>query len=308
VEGRFAPGTVADLEPEIRRMADDLLDDALAGESRMDVVDDLARWLPMVTIAAVLGVPPEERETFKEWSDTVVAGPQLTGGDREALQERQQDAIDAMQEYFAEVMARREAEPQDDLISDVIAAEGADLSTAEIRGIFQLLLIAGNVTTTNLITNAVWCVATEDVDVGVLRDEDGIQGLVEEVLRYRSPVQWTTRIATEPVEIDGVAIDEGARIRTWIGSANRDPAHFEDPETFRPGRSPNDHLAFGRGIHFCLGAALARLEARVALSALFERIENPQLLETPTEPVASPFLYGPQALPIAYDRREGATA
>lgn len=308
VEGRFAPDTVGDLEPEIRRMTDDLLDDALAGEARMDVVDDLARWLPMVTIAALLGVPPEERATFKEWSDTIVAGPQLTGGDRDQLRSRQQAAIDAMQEYLADVMARRAEEPRDDLISDVLAAAGEDLSTAEIRGILQLLLIAGNVTTTNLIANAVWCFATEDVDAGIRRDGAALETAVEEVLRYRSPVQWTTRIATESLEVEGHEIAEGARIRTWIGAANRDPAVFDEPATFRPDRSPNDHLAFGRGIHFCLGAALARLEARVALAALFERVENPRLLDAPAAPVASPFLYGVQELPIGFDRRQGGQA
>ena len=303
VEGRFAPGEVAALEPEIRDVAAGLVDEAIAGRDRMDVVDDLARWLPMVTIAALLGVPPEERETFKEWSDTLVAGPQLTGGDRDRLERRQEEATRQMREYFTEVMARRAAEPRDDLMSDVIADRGAELTEAEIRGIFQLLLIAGNVTTTNLIANAVWCFADQGVVEDVAGDDDLLATAVEEVLRYRSPVQWTTRIATEPVEVEGLEVDEGERIRTWLGAANRDPERFDEPERFVPDRSPNPHLAFGRGIHFCLGAALARLEARVALSALFDRVEDARLVDREYEPVAGTFLYGVQRLPIEFDRR-----
>lgn len=289
VEGRFAPGEVDALEPEIRDVAADL-------------VDDLARWLPMVTIAALLGVPPEEREIFKEWSDTIVAGPQLTGGDRERLEERQETAVHAMADYFREVMDRRAAEPRDDLVSDLLAERGNELTDPEIRSVFQLLLIAGNVTTTNLIANAVWCFANQDVVEDVAGDEALLATAIEEVLRYRSPVQWTTRIATDTVEVEGVEIDEGERIRTWIGAANRDPERFDEPERFVPDRSPNPHLAFGRGIHFCLGAALARLEARVALSTLFDRIENVRLTETAYEPVAGTFLYGVQRLPIEFDR------
>ncbi len=303
VEGRFAPSEVERLEPEIREMATDLVDDAVAGDQRLDVVDDLARWLPMMTIAALLGVPPSERETFKEWSDTIVAGPQLTGGDRDRLEARQDAAGDEMRAYFTDVLARRAADPQDDLMSDVMLEQGDELTEQEIRGIFQLLLIAGNVTTTNLITNAVWCFATHGVVEDVAADEELLTTAIEEVLRYRSPVQWTSRIPTEPVVVEGVDIPAGEQIRTWLGSANRDPAQIDDPDQFVPDRSPNPHLAFGRGIHFCLGAALARLEARVALSTLFERIRDVRLVETEYEPVAGTFLYGVQALPIEYERR-----
>lgn len=303
VEGRFAPGEVEQLAPEIRRMATDLVEDAVAG-GRMDVVDDLARWLPTMTIAALLGVPPEDRERFKEWSDTIVAGPQLTGGDRDALDERQEAAGREMRDYFMEVIARRAEEPQDDLISDVLLeeGEGGDLTSGEIRGIFELLLVAGNVTTTNLITNAVWCLAANDCVDAVRGDTEAIERAVEETLRYRSPVQWTSRIPTERVEIEGHEVEAGTPVRTYIGSANRDPAVFDRPDEFRPDRDPNPHLAFGRGIHFCLGAALARLEARIALSELFDRVENVGLATTDLEPVAGTFLYGVRELPIRFER------
>jgi cytochrome P450 len=284
-------------------MATELVEEAVGG-GEMDVVDDLARWLPTMTIAALLGVPPEERERFKEWSDTIVAGPQLTGGDREALQERQEAAGREMRDYFMEVMARRAEEPRDDLISDVLLEyDGGDLTEGEIRGIFELLLVAGNVTTTNLITNAVWCLAANDC-VGTVRgDEDALERAVEETLRYRSPVQWTSRIPTEPAEVEGHEIAAGTPVRTYIGSANRDPAVFDRPDEFRPDRDPNPHMAFGRGIHFCLGAALARLEARIALSELFDRVEDVRLAATDLEPVAGTFLYGVRELPVRFERR-----
>lgn len=302
-EGAFAPGEVAALEPEIRDLAERLVDEAVAGERRLDVVEDLARWLPTMTIAALLGVPPAERERFKEWSDTLVAGPQLTGGDHEGLAERQRVAQREMREYFGEVLDRRSVEPKDDLVSHLLREAEDDLTRPELRGVVQLLLVAGNVTTTNLIANAVWCLANQDAIRKVRADEAGLESAIEEVLRYRSPVQWTSRIATEPVEIEGHMIDEGETIRTWLGAANRDPAVFDEPDRFVPDRAPNPHLAFGQGIHFCLGAALARLETRIALSTLLERIEAVELVETAYEPVAGTFLYGLQHLPITYRRR-----
>lgn len=302
VEGEFAPGAVADLEPEIRDLAESLVDEAVAGENRLDVVEDIARWLPTMTIAALLGVPPDERERFKKWSDTLVAGPQLTGGDREGLQQRQEAAASEMQAYFEEVLERRAAEPKDDLVSHLVQETSEALSTAELRGIVQLLLIAGNVTTTNLIANAVWTFVEQGVLADLRADEERLESGIEEVLRYRSPVQWTNRIATEQVEIEGHTIEAGESIRTWIGAANRDPAVFDDPETFRPDRSPNPHLAFGRGIHVCLGAALARLEARIALETLCDRIHDVELVDTDYHPVASTFLYGVQRLPLIYER------
>lgn len=302
VEGRFAPGAVTELEPAIRDLAQSLVDEAVAGENRLDVVEDVARWLPTMTIAELLGVPPAERERFKEWSDTLVAGPQLTGGDRAGLRERQESAAAEMRTYFEAVLERRAVEPRDDLVSHLVQETSEELSTPERRGIVQLLLIAGNVTTTNLIANAVWTFVEQGVVEDVAADEELRESAIEEVLRYRSPVQWTNRIATEQVEIEGHTIKAGDSIRTWIGAANRDPAVFDDPETFRPDRSPNPHLAFGQGIHFCLGAALARLEARVALSTLFDRIHAVELVDIDYRPVASTFLYGVQRLPLIYER------
>lgn len=302
VEAFFTPGAVESLEPDVRRTAERLVDEALADGDRFDLVSALSYPLPIMTIAALLGVPREDREQFKEWSDTVVAGPQLTGGDQTRLEDRQREAGQALVDYFDGVVERRRENPRDDLVSKVLTADdgGQLLTDEELLGLFRLLLVAGNVTTTNLITNAVWCLCEWD-RLGAVRDESSLAGVVEETLRFRSPVQRTSRVATEDVEVDGHRVPEGDTIVTWLGAANRDPARFEAPDQFRPERSPNPHMAFGRGIHICLGAPLARLEGRIALEVLFDRVEDLRLVDAAYEPLPSTFLYGVQELPVEID-------
>ena len=168
-----------------------------------------------------------------------------------------------------------------------------------------LLLVAGNITTTNLIANAVRCFADagEDLFDRLRGDERGLTTALEEVLRYRSPVQAMTRIAAEDVELRGETIEEGDRIIVWLGSANRDERRFEDADEFRPDRSPNQHLGFGHGTHYCLGAPLARLEAKIALTELLDRVENVRLADEDLQPLRSSFVYGVESLPIRYDER-----
>lgn len=304
VEEFFTPSAVASLASEVRSTTEALLDDAVDG-GRMDIVSALAYPLPIATIAALLGVPREDRDRFKEWSDTVIAGPQLTGGDQDRLDDRQREAGQALVDYFGTVVERRRRAPQDDLISEVLVDDehGRALSDEELLGLFRLLLVAGNVTTTNLITNAVWCFTNWGCIDELRGDEDRLRAAIEEVLRYRSPVQRTSRIALEDTEIAGRHVEEGDQVVTWLGSANRDPDRFDEPDRFIPDRSPNPHLAFGRGIHFCLGAPLARMEARIALSMLLDRIENLKLVDIDHQPVASTFIYGVRRLPITFDVR-----
>jgi cytochrome P450 len=304
VEDFFTGNAIAPLEPEIRRTAERLIDDALADGGRFDLVEALAYPLPIMTIAALLGVPREDREQFKEWSDAVVANPQLTGDDRERSEERIREAGLALVDYFGEVMEDRRENPRDDLISKVLTADdgGQVLSDEELMGLFRLLLVAGNVTTTNLVTNAVRCLCDWD-RLDAVGTERGRTGVVEETLRFRSPVQRTARVALEDVEVAGRTVEEGETVVTWLGAANRDPRQFDDPDEFRPERSPNPHMAFGRGIHICLGAPLARLEARVALGVLSDRVEDLRLVETEYQPLPSTFLYGVQSLPVEVDRR-----
>jgi len=169
-----------------------------------------------------------------------------------------------------------------------------------------LLLVAGNITTTNLIANAVRCFAEADADLfDELRGDDrALTSAIEEVLRYRSPVQAMGRVATEDVTMRGETIEAGDRVIVWLGSANRDERQFEAADTFRPNRSPNQHLGFGHGTHYCLGAPLARLEAKVGLSELLDRVEHVRLTETPLQPTRSSFIYGVESLPIRYDVRQ----
>lgn len=318
VEDSFAPDAILSLEPEIKDIARSLLEEAVGeetdtgtnAESRekgMDVVDALAYPLPVVVIAAVLGVPPDDRDEFKRWSDTVVSHPQMRGDEEPGtdLREEKRGASHELGNYLIQMMKERREEPKDDLISELV--KDSELSDHEILTMSALLLVAGNVTTTNLITNAVRCFVEADAGtnlIGRLRgDEKSLETAVEEVLRYRSPVQRTSRLVTQDVEIEGREIQEGEVVTAWMGSAHRDPEVFENPDEFVPDRSPNPHLAFGRGIHFCIGAHLARLEAKVALSEALDRIEGVRLVETEYRPVSSSFLHGVQSLPIRYSVR-----
>lgn len=312
VESFFRPGAVRELAPEIESTARSLLDEAEAtvettsdperatdagtGTARFDVVRDLAVPLPIHTIAALLGVPPSDRDQFKAWSDEIVAGPQLTGGDLTTLEARRSDAAVELASYLASVCRERREDPRDDLVSAVLTETA--LSDTEVLGLLRLLLIAGHVTTTNAIANTVWCLDESGPTDAVRREADRIDGAIEETLRYRSPVQRTVRRATRATELCGRRIDADDRLAVWLGAANRDPARFDDPESFRPDRSPNPHVAFGRGIHVCLGAPLARLEARTALRTLLERYDRLERVPADPDPVASPFIYGLQRLPV----------
>jgi len=310
LEEFFAPGAVADMEPEIAERADRLLAETLEdarkigdGRREFDLVTPFAYTLPILTIAQLLGVPTEDREQFKEWSDVLISGPQLTGGDRDELESRQADARDELGAYFLELFAARRADPRADLVSTIVERQGDDLAEHQLLGLAILLLIAGNVTTTNVITNAVWCFATHDCVDDLRGDRGALTTALEEVLRYRSPVQRTARVTTDPVDIAGSTIPAGETVVPWLGSAHRDPEVFDDPGTFVPDRAPNPHVAFGRGNHFCLGAPLARLEARVALEALLERVDSVDLVDTDHEPIASNFIYGVQELPVRVELR-----
>lgn len=301
----FTPGAVRSLEPEVRERAAELLDEALAGaDPILDVVDPFAYTLPITTIAELLGVPTEDREQFKEWSDVLISGPQLTGGDQDALEDRRESARDELGEYFSALFEAKRGDPTDDLVSKVLTRDDVDLAEYQLLGLAILLLVAGNVTTTNFVTNAVWCFAAHDCFEDLRGDRDALETALEEVLRYRSPVQRTARVATEDVEVGGHTIEAGDHVAVWLGAAHRDPAVFDDPDTFDPGRSPNPHLAFGRGIHVCLGAPLARLEATVALEAFCTRVADVRLVDRTYRPIASNFIYGVQELPIEVELRQ----
>jgi cytochrome P450 len=292
----FTPRTVALLEPRITAIVQELLD-GVTGE--FDLIDTLAYPLPVIVIAELLGIPQEDRDLFKLWSDAIVVGPRAAGmADRDPQHE--------MSQYFLQLIQERQRHPgQQDLIHGLLAAqneEGQHLSIVDVLGFCVLLLVAGNETTTNLIGNAILCFDENPLEWQQLRSQpEALLGsAVEEVLRYRSPVQSMYRTTTATVELGSQVIPAGEPVIAWIGSANRDARQFPDPDRFDIQRSPNRHLAFGHGIHFCLGAPLARLEARITLGELCKRFAKiTRIREVPLEPQPSTIVYGVKHLPVA---------
>lgn len=260
----------------------------------MDVVDDLAYPLPITVIAELLGVPAEDRDLFRRWSNAIVSTPAVVGLDPET----------EMGEYFLRMIKQRREEPKDDLISALLAAQIDDehLSVTEVLGFCFLLLVAGNETTTNLIGNALLCLDSYPEVWKQLRAEPALaSAAVEEVLRYLSPVQSMFRLTTSETTIGDQVIPAHKMVLAWIASANRDEQQFPDAGTFDIRRTPNRHIAFGHGIHFCLGAPLARLETKIALEALLERFSEIQRVQNvPLQRTDSFFLYGLKHIPITF--------
>ncbi len=300
VNRAFTPRMVAGLEPRIREITRDLIA-RVAPSGWMDLVDDLATPLPVTVIAEILGVETERQEDFKRWSNATIGS---TGGP--PAEDRAGDVAE-FQAYFAEMVERRRREPREDLISALVRAEGAEdtLTNAEIISFAMLLLIAGNETTTNLIGNAMLALAAHPDELRkVTEDRTLIPSMVEEALRYDSPVQFLVRVATDDVEVGGTTIPKGAPVMPIYASGNRDDRKYPDAARFDVTRNPQGHLAFGVGIHFCLGAPLARLEARVAFEELLQlrRIER----AGEAERIDSLFLRGLTHLPLAFEQAAAA--
>jgi cytochrome P450 len=266
----FTPKVMAGLEPRLRRLGNEIVDAMLAKAQtgEVDLVDELAVPFPVIVIAELLGVPPERRRDFRSWSDASVGA---MSGDWDVT-----DALSAqgeMLDFMADMVEQRRNHPADDLISRVVSSNDSDdpqgLSFMEIAMLAILLLIAGNETTTNLIGNGWEAFATHPDQAELLRaNPDLLAPAIEEVLRYDSPVQGLLRATTQPVTLAGVDLPADSLVLASFAAANRDPDHFESPDRFDIRRRPTDHFAFGHGIHFCLGASLARLEARLVGEAL----------------------------------------
>jgi cytochrome P450 len=300
VEEFFQPRAVREQADRIQRLTEDNLDGIGTGE--FDLVSELAYPMPVDVIAGMLGVPTDDRAQFKRWSDTLVERPNAkTEAAMEEYQQRQQETQEEMSQYFSELIDARRDEPRDDLITAILEAEvgGHRLSHREMVGFCNLLLVAGNVTTTNLITNAMRCFTAQPGVLDQLRaGEVKLTTAIEESLRYRSPVQAVFRVTTESVELGGQEIPAGEGIVAWLGSANRDEDVFDRADEFVPDRQPNQHLSFGHGTHYCLGAPLARLETKIALSSLLERFETIEPADTDLQPIRSSFIYGVEEYPI----------
>jgi cytochrome P450 len=300
----FTPRRIAALEPRIRAITDELLDQA-ERKGVLEVMGDIANVLPVMVIAELLGVPSENYQQFKQWSDAIVAtGLGNTPSGAADLPEEFITAVSGLRTYFADTIEQRRRVPGSDLISALVAAhdDAEALDADELLALILLLLLAGNETTTNLIGNGLLALVNHPEQLELLRREpDLLHNAVEEILRYDGPVQGTVRFTLETAELAGVTIPAGAGVFLMLAAANRDPARFAEPDRFDIRRQITEHLAFGNGIHFCLGAPLARLEGSIAIGAIVKRFRrlvriNP---EAPLRYKGSMFLRGLAELPLS---------
>lgn len=301
----FTPRAVAELEPRIELIVHQLLDDVMPA-GRFDLVTDFSERLPLLVILELLGMSAEDATLMNRWSDAIIGlGDTIFGGERAARAlVTYRAAKEEMLPYLGTLLAQRRAAPRNDLLTRLVQAEveGEHLTEAEIFGFFQLLLLAGTETTTNLISNSILCLLEHPEQRAALAAEPALlPAAIEEVLRYRTPVQIVFRATAEEVELRGRTIPRHQLVLVMVGSANRDASHFQGAHRFDITRPPQPHVGFGHGAHFCLGAALARLEARVALSALLTRMPALRRAERgPWHPCTGVNVHGPRSLPMVF--------
>jgi cytochrome P450 len=305
VTNQFTPERVGRMHERIVEIVNTLLD-AQRGQGQLDIVDDFAYPLPVTVICELLGVPREDEGRFHAWADTLAHSidpdpGQVTAGERmHALQE--------LTAYMTELIAARRAQPSDDMLSGLaVGGEPAEcMDNANLVRTMILLLVAGHETTVNLITNGMLTLLRHLAELERLRDNpERAPIVVEELLRYEPPVQFTGRFALADIDIAGVRIPQGVGMYLLLAAGSRDPRWFRDPERFDPDRLDNQHLGFGGGIHYCMGAPLARIEAHVALTALAQRLVNPRLVADPPPYRPNAVLRGPRHLPVAFERLAG---
>ena len=305
----FTPRSISNLEPRIRELSGELLGKVIA-RGEMDLATDFAIPLPMMVIAEMLGAPWEDQPRFRKWNDVLLnMSYTVPGGDKGPSAMNDFIAATAeMNDYLMGLTEERRVQPKDDLLTRMVQAQvdGERLSQQDILGFFQLLLLAGSETTTNLINNAIICFIEYPDQLTLLcKRPELLPSAIEEVLRFRSPLQWMLRVTRKDLELHGQAIPKGKALLPMMGAANRDPRAFPDPNRFDITRDPNPHIAFGHGIHFCLGAVLARVEGRIALSDLLRRLDNIQLaMNEPWEPRRGLHVHGPSRLPIRFTLKE----
>ncbi len=298
VNKAFTPKTVNALEPHIRSILATLLDD-IEDPGAFDLMQAVAQPLPVIVIAEMLGVPPEDRPQLKVWSAQRARLLEPTIGRRE--REAGAAASKAFDAYFRSIVEARRAEPRDDILSALVQAEdeGERLTERETLNMLRLLLIAGNETTANLIGNGTLALLRNPEQLRRLRDDPSlIPSAVEELIRFDSPVQTDFRRALADCEVNGFPVRKRDNIVVLLGAANRDPEMFENPDRLDVGRDQRSHLSFGRGIHHCLGAPLARLEGRIVLEMLLERFPEIGLLTDRPRFHRTIVLRGLESLPL----------
>lgn len=300
VSHAFTPKVVADLEPRIAALTNELLD-AVDGADSMELVTHLAYPLPVIVIAELLGIPASDRDLFKEWVDTLLRNSQQrslikqTEEDKRAAEETSAQ-VKNLVNYLSEHVDDRRRNPREDLLTKLVEAEvdGTKLTQNEVVNFANVLLLAGHITTTMLLGNTVLCLDSHPDEYRRVRaDRTLLPATIEESLRFLSPFALVARATTTEVELGGQTIPADSMLGIWVAAANRDPRTFTDPGVFDPARAHNPHLAFGRGIHFCIGAPLARLEGKTALNILLDRF--PDLRTDPAVPpsfIPSPHMTG----------------
>lgn len=284
----FTPKLVAAMEPRVAEITEELLA-AVEGRSSIEAVADLAYPLPVIVIAELLGVPAEDRAMFKGWADNIIESFSgfsfLDGEQGEKDIQEGTERLQPLLRYLREHLDERRRRPREDLLTHLATArvEGERLTENEAVNIAMIMLVTGHITTSMTLGNTLLCLdGHPDEAARVRADRSLVPGAVEEGLRLLSPSTVLVRGTTADVEIAGVTIPADQLVFLWLAAANRDPRVFDDPGGFRPDRDPNPHFGFGRGIHYCLGAGLARLEARVALNGLLDRF--PVLAADPDDP------------------------
>jgi len=295
----FTPKEIGLHESWMRPLCEECLSELLAAnaEGKADWVRDFTWPFPVLVIGELMGIPASMRNDFKRWSDDLIG---IFVGGPDTSDQRMASLVE-MVAFFAETIARRQAEPANDLISMLIHKAELDddpLTADELVLFCVLLLVAGNETTTNLLSNFGCALVADPSLLGTLRSDPGlIPAAVEEALRYESPIQAIPRGTTRPIQLGGKQIAEDAVVLAYVGAANRDERHYESPDTFDMRRNPTDHLGFGSGIHLCLGAPLARLEAHIALETLSQQVVGIELTARPVR-TGGLLLRGASSMPV----------
>jgi cytochrome P450 len=293
----FTPARIAQMRPEVELLAAELVA-AIEPGREVDVVEALAVPLPVTVIARMMGIPESERERWKRWSNAITG---LQGG---PLSQERASAVAELREFFLGVLAERRAAPGGDLVSALARAEEASvqLSDDDVVGFSLLLLVAGNETTTNLLGSLLLRLATEPERWAALRAEPAlVPRAIEEALRLDSPAQLLMRRATQRTTLAGQEIGAGDMLLVYLGAANRDPSRFPDPRAFELEAERERHIAFGFGVHTCIGAPLARLEAEAAMKALLARFSTLRLGEGRVRRLPSGMLFGLRSLPLVFE-------
>lgn len=288
----FTPKVVADLEPRIITATDTLIT-AMADRDDPDLIRDLAYALPVVVIGDLIGIPPEDRTLYRGWADALLGGG--------APREDGTSLTDVMEDYLADLLSQRRRHPEDDLFSGLAHAEvdGERLADHEVLNFASLLLAAGHITTTMMLGNTVLSLHDfPDAAAAVRRDPTLIPSLLDEVVRHRPPIMRLLRITTTDAHLGGTTIPAKSMVTPWVLGANRDPRHHTDPTAFDPRPRKETNLAFGGGVHFCLGAPLARLEGRIVFEQLLDRFADIRVRDGVQVGYPSPMIFGVRELPV----------